>query len=69
MVEVLSEVSEIEVGFQTLWLNDADDPAKLRSPEYTAEIVWLPAASEDVVRAAVPELRATVPSTVAPSRN
>jgi len=32
-------------------------------------MVWLPAESEEVVRAALPEFRAAVPRTVEPSMN
>ena len=43
--------------------------AKLLSPTYAAEMLWLPTAREGVLRIAVPELSVAVPSIVAPSLN
>ena len=43
--------------------------AKLPSPEYVAEIVWLPAVNPFVVREADPAASGTVPSSVLPSKN
>src|SRR5262249_22312150 len=44
-------------------------PFRVPSPEYTAVIEWLPAASADVENTAVPLFTATVPIAAAPSRN
>jgi hypothetical protein len=61
-------VEEEDAGF-TVSPPVPELPAKLASPEYVAEIVWLPAANPFVVRTAVPPESGAVPSNVLPSKN
>ena len=61
-------VEEEDAGF-TVSPPVPELPAKLASPEYVAEIAWLPAANPFVVRAAAPPERGAVPSNVLPSKN
>jgi hypothetical protein len=61
--EIWYEGSEIV----KLTVEEAED-AKLESPEYTAPMLWFPIPRVDVVKGALPEERAIVPSDVVPSR-
>ena len=55
-------------SYRTCCVNDAAVlPAKFESPLYTAVIEWVPTASDEMVKVAVPEFTLNVPSVVLPS--